>query len=698
MIQHLVLIFLSFVFLNPVWAASIVDTNTITISGISAFEGGTVYGGVAGTCTGDGVSPCNSCTNTSTPPKACNQSNIYGSLAFQIQFKTSAARNNAMAQILIESTPLIVNPETKNWTSGETVVLNTTWAAICSAMGVANLDGNCNISGLSQIVGSKTIKFGIAAEGGGTLADAEASTLQLKFHGIPSGASDVTQTLCADSGGGFGACNLTFVAGDGKAFIDAAIFNPTEPGGTAWDSIAIFPIATPNGGESNAYTSFTSGAVSPTFKKIDNDGTIPDSQVGGLANYQKYCLVYGMKNKAQNIYKFVNDPAAASAGCITPSVVVGILDDKRCFISTAAFGSSDMSEVETFRKFRDQFLVTNNLGKAFVGFYYDMSPPIANMISGSEPLKALTRGLLYPFLLFATMALQIGFVWAIVLSLGTVIGLVTAFRILRFRSVLMVMLLVLVSPHLKADLLSTEEKIDHPNAKEGLIRIKKDGTYVYDVKRTPKNQSSHLRFGQANQPQITIGIEQTDASGNPTGTFKEYSFEDFYGSASGVIIGYDYEWFPWGMEGDGGRLGVQAGGAGMFVTGNGRLVADPDTQSKESYTFVTLPLNLGAVYRLEWKEQQMFVPYVSGGGTYLVLLEKREDKAMPSATGGFGFYGAGGILFNLNTFDREAGLKLDSEYGIGNLWLSLEFRVTEVQNAAFGFSNRYVNAGLSFDF
>lgn len=136
----------------------------------------------------------------------------------------------------------------------------------------------------------------------------------------------------------------------------------------------------------------------------------------------------------------------------------------------------------------------------------------------------------------------------------------------------------------------------------------------------------------------------------------------------------------------------------MFASGNGRLVADPDTQSKEKYTFVSLPLNVGAVYRLEWKDQQILVPYASGGGTFLTLLEKREDKSMPNATGGFGFYGAGGVLFNLNTFDRESGMRLDSEYGIGNLWLSVEFRVTEVQNDAFIFSNRYVSAGLSFDF
>lgn len=697
MIQHLGLFLISLFFLQNSFAASIVDSASVTIAGVSAFTDGVVYGGVAGTCsTTDGASPCNSCVNTTSPAKACNQTSVYGNLNFQIRFTINAARTNSAAQLRLNSTAL-ATVASQAWSSGDTVVLNTTWGTICSAFQQpGSIGADCSILSATQASFTGDLKFGVAAEGSGTLADAEATTIQLKFHGIPQNATDVTQNFCTDSGGGLGVCNLAFAPGDGKAFIDAAIFNPTESGGSSWESIAVFPVATPNGGESNAYTSFSSGSVQPTFKAIDADGNIPDSQVGGLTNYQQYCMVYATKNKAQNIYKFVNDPAAAPTGCITPSVVVGILDDKKCFISTAAFGSADTSEVETFREFRNEFLLTNLAGKAFVSAYYKMSPPIAEVISGNEFLKAMTRGLLYPFLLFALLALKIGFGSALLVSVGVATTSILALKFFKARSLLVVLALLLIAPDLKASLLSTEEKIDHPNAKEGLIRIKKDGTYVYDVERTPKKRASHLRVGQANQPQITIAIEQTDASGNPTGTFRDYNFEDFYGSTSGLIIGYDYDWFPW--EGDAGKLGLQAGIGAMFVTGNGRLVADPDTVSKEKYTFVTLPLNLGAVYRLQWKDQQMFVPYASGGGTYLVLLEKREDKSMPSATGGFGFYGAGGVLFNLNSFDREAGLRLDSEYGIGNLWLSVELRVTEVQNAAFGFSNQYVNAGLSFDF
>lgn len=67
-----------------------------------------------------------------------------------------------------------------------------------------------------------------------------------------------------------------------------------------------------------------------------------------------------------------------------------------CFIATAAFGSKFEPSVKLLRAFRDQFLLTNTLGTAFVDFYYRNSPPIANYIAHNEILKAGVRGLLMP--------------------------------------------------------------------------------------------------------------------------------------------------------------------------------------------------------------------------------------------------------------------------------------------------------------
>ena len=68
-----------------------------------------------------------------------------------------------------------------------------------------------------------------------------------------------------------------------------------------------------------------------------------------------------------------------------------------CFIATASFGSKFEPSVVLLRNFRDQFLLTNPLGKAFVKFYYHNSPSIAKVIAGNEILKIVVRILLTPF-------------------------------------------------------------------------------------------------------------------------------------------------------------------------------------------------------------------------------------------------------------------------------------------------------------
>lgn len=90
------------------------------------------------------------------------------------------------------------------------------------------------------------------------------------------------------------------------------------------------------------------------------------------------------------------------------------------FIATAAFGSKSEPSVALLRAFRDQYLLTNSLGTAFINFYYQNSPPIAETIASSQPLKALVRLLLapvitgvyliyHPLLLVAALFLLIAF-------------------------------------------------------------------------------------------------------------------------------------------------------------------------------------------------------------------------------------------------------------------------------------------------
>jgi len=73
-----------------------------------------------------------------------------------------------------------------------------------------------------------------------------------------------------------------------------------------------------------------------------------------------------------------------------------------CFIATAIYGSPYANEVVILKEFRDNWLLNFKLGKAFVTFYYWISPPIANQISKSNSLQVFTKSMLIiPLIKFA---------------------------------------------------------------------------------------------------------------------------------------------------------------------------------------------------------------------------------------------------------------------------------------------------------
>ena len=68
--------------------------------------------------------------------------------------------------------------------------------------------------------------------------------------------------------------------------------------------------------------------------------------------------------------------------------------EQACFIATAVYGTPLAEEIGILRQFRDEFLITNPIGRALVTIYYRLSPPVAGFISRHRTLRTVVRGCL----------------------------------------------------------------------------------------------------------------------------------------------------------------------------------------------------------------------------------------------------------------------------------------------------------------
>jgi len=71
----------------------------------------------------------------------------------------------------------------------------------------------------------------------------------------------------------------------------------------------------------------------------------------------------------------------------------------KCYVATAAYGSYLDPHVSVLREFRDKYLLTNVIGRAFVNAYYEYSPAMAAFIAKHEALRTATRWALTPLVM-----------------------------------------------------------------------------------------------------------------------------------------------------------------------------------------------------------------------------------------------------------------------------------------------------------
>ncbi|WP_413291704.1 autotransporter outer membrane beta-barrel domain-containing protein [Bdellovibrio sp. HCB185ZH] len=235
------------------------------------------------------------------------------------------------------------------------------------------------------------------------------------------------------------------------------------------------------------------------------------------------------------------------------------------------------------------------------------------------------------------------------------------------------------------------EYIHHPQAAVGLIRIEKDGTYVYKTKDKGEVKSTgSFRFGAMDAPIIKAADGVT-------------TFETMYSGPTVPVLAFEYEWQPLKISQN---LKVQAGFNLMMANGNGRFAESNPSggtpqagdKAREEYTFVAIPLNLGLAYRFQYMDRQVFAPYISGGGSYIPVVEYRDDGKNTNMVGTPAAFGGGGLLINIGAMDRDTAFTLRSEYGVTNLWVTLDYRYLKSFSEDVDFKSNVITAGVSVDY
>ena len=67
---------------------------------------------------------------------------------------------------------------------------------------------------------------------------------------------------------------------------------------------------------------------------------------------------------------------------------------QECYIATAVYGSYDAPQVIALRRYRDESLSKNILGRLFIRIYYKLSPPIAKRLITTKRTNHLVKILL----------------------------------------------------------------------------------------------------------------------------------------------------------------------------------------------------------------------------------------------------------------------------------------------------------------
>ncbi len=416
-------------------------------SGASAYSGGsvgaggaqavlpTIFAGYAGAY-GDCASPtsndstCNSCNRTGL--NNCSLTSIHPDLFLSITLKSSTAATFSGAprvryKLSSNTSQSFVDDDgTQSLSVNTAFTAKIKWSSLCS-----NAGGTTTVL-CDNFPSSVILSVGIDNNSDGTLEEKVDFNLVVRY--LDGAVATTIATTCVPGVPAAttqeGICDYALLKGDEKIYIsDIAASSSsldTPKTDVKYNRIVLFYAQGAVGNPSDVVdpvTAINTNSPSYVLELQGNSTTTPtlsDARIRGLINDTKYCFALGNMDQTGIISYFPNATTLADTNkvCAVPTDVVGLLDDKSCFIATATFGSQMAPEVVTFREFRNKFLLTSSVGKQFVRYYYKYGPIAAKWVSESEILRGISLGVLWPLLILVKLILKFGILSVLLMGLA----------------------------------------------------------------------------------------------------------------------------------------------------------------------------------------------------------------------------------------------------------------------------------------
>lgn len=133
------------------------------------------------------------------------------------------------------------------------------------------------------------------------------------------------------------------------------------------------------------------------------------------------------------------------------------------------------------------------------------------------------------------------------------------------------------------------------------------------------------------------------------------------------------------------------------ISEKGQAIGSGGEESQESFRFTMIPVQLNLAYRADYKENQLFVPYIKGGPDIVFFTESLSGNSTSGKK--FGLHGTLGLQILLEFWGEGDDMEL--EWGVNDVYLTLEGEYSWVNNfrsSSLDLTGLIFSLGFLFEF